>query len=243
MLLIGWMQNNGRNKTLSTSINDILSYAETRQDSVMFLFFLSATDESKRILRFLKGRMSYITKILHLIGFNSLTLEQVNDVVRNDNTSHFLDNENIIERALAHWILLKSLPCIEYIFTWSQILCLRVNVNISTVSALITDFSDKNWQTILKYFLGKNIILNFTSKRNKALQRMSTDFNMFLSDDKKNDKVFSESINDSRSEYKIDDTEYAIYLNLLNDFNLEKVLNLFQFQELKKMKKSRRIIK
>lgn len=96
------MQNNGRNKTLSTSINDILSYAETRQDSVMFLFFLSATDESKRILRFLKGRMSYITKILHLIGFNSLTLEQVNDVVRNDNTSHFLDNENIIERALAH---------------------------------------------------------------------------------------------------------------------------------------------
>lgn len=72
---------------------------------------------------------------------------------------------------------------------------------------------------------------------------MSTDFNMFLSDDKKNDKVFSESINDSRSEYKIDDTEYAIYLNLLNDFNLEKVLNLFQFQELKKMKKSRRIIK
>ena len=72
---------------------------------------------------------------------------------------------------------------------------------------------------------------------------MSTDFNMFLSDDKKNEKVFSESINDSRSEYKIDDTEYAIYLTLLNNFDLEKVLNLFQFQELIKMKKLKRITK
>lgn len=171
------------NYRLTQAIDYLISQCLERRTTLMFLFFVAATDPSKRIYRFLKTRISKITKILSKLHYHDVTQSEMANVISTDDTSYFLENEGIIEKALSHWILIKNMPWIEYMFNTSKRLVLRISINISTICGLIYEFEDPVVQKILKYLLEKNIILNFTSTPIKALQRMSTDFKLFAKDD------------------------------------------------------------
>jgi len=73
------------------------------------------------------------------------------------------------------------MPCLQFIFDQAKTNCVNVCINLSSVSTLITEYEDPKIKIIIKFLLKKNTILSFISKKNKKLQRMSTDFELHSS--------------------------------------------------------------
>jgi len=162
-------------------ITKILENANDRPDSIMFLLFLAAIDKSKKIFKFLKSRTKKIYEILRKLDAKILSLKRLGSVLMNSDTSILLDSDDVIEKATLHCILLRSIPCLKFIFESGNKNNINISINISTVSTLILEHDCPVIQKIIKFFLNKNVLLSFATKRNKKLERLSSDFKIHSS--------------------------------------------------------------
>ena len=116
-------------------------------------FFVGSVDSSGKLYKFLKGRMKRITEILEKIWFTDMTISEFRDVLASDNKRMIYENEVILEKAFNHCILLKSVPCIKFMFEQGSKYLLRLSINITTVVTLVTEYEDKTIQRIIKLLL------------------------------------------------------------------------------------------
>ena len=172
-----------KGREIADTVSNILNHSIDRPDSLMFLFFVAATDESKKVFNFLKTKMNKVAKITKELNYKILEASKLREVIENDRTQLLLDSEPLIEKTIVHCILLKSIPCLEYVMCLSKKLCLNTSINISTVCTLIEEYEDKIIQKIIKLLMSKSLILNFASQRDKKLERMSSDFKLHSQND------------------------------------------------------------
>lgn len=168
-------------KQIEMYVSKIINQSEERADSIMFLLYLAAVDKTKIIFNFLKTKVAQIMMVLKKMDVRMASIRRLETVLKESKTHLLLDSDDVIEKATYHCILLKSLPCLHFILEYAQKNCINICINISTVTTLIMEYEDEIIKKIIKFLLSKNLVLSFSQKRDKRLERMSTDFKLHSS--------------------------------------------------------------
>ena len=171
-----------KNGEISNLVSIIIQRTNEQPISLSFLLFAAAIDKSKSLFRALVEKEDALDPLIthkKNLWMAKLNLEYVFET---GDISSLLNNEELIEYAFKHWILLNSEKLIDYMINISKKRFLRLNVNIRIVSAMVNAWSSSSGEyseklrRVMKLLLHNDIVLNFDNMREEIQGTMTTDY-------------------------------------------------------------------